>query len=119
MTEIILPFPPSELSPNRRLHWAQLAKAKKQYRQACWAVTKAKPIQPFNDGKLRLELVFYLPNRRSIDRDNLLARMKSGIDGMADALIVNDKRFDPITVSVADEVGGYVVVRIFDYQECL
>ena len=38
MLEFMLPWPPSELSPNGRLHWAKAYKHKKAYRQACWAV---------------------------------------------------------------------------------
>ena len=31
---IVLPWPPTGLSPNARTHWAQLAKLKRQYREA-------------------------------------------------------------------------------------
>ena len=40
MIEVVLGWPPSDLSPNARLHWAKLARAKKHYRQACLSVTK-------------------------------------------------------------------------------
>ena len=40
MIELVLGWPPSNLSPNARLHWAKLARAKKQYRQAGLSVTK-------------------------------------------------------------------------------
>ena len=40
MIEIVLGWPPSDLSPNARLHWAKLARAKKHYRQSCLSVTK-------------------------------------------------------------------------------
>lgn len=112
MTEIRLPWPPSELSPNSRLHWSQLARAKKIYRRNCWATTlEAKAAVP-EDGKLRVELIFHKPNRREMDRDNLLARMKSGLDGVADALKINDRRFDPIVIRVSDEIGGFVLMRM-------
>jgi crossover junction endodeoxyribonuclease RusA len=113
MTEFILPFPPSELSPNQRLHWSKVARVKRAYREACWAQTlEQKASVPGGDTKLALYLTFYKPNRREMDRDNLLARMKSGLDGVADALKINDKRFDPVVVSVSDDVGGFVRVRI-------
>lgn len=47
-----------------------------------------------------------------MDRDNLLARMKSGLDGLADGLGINDRIFDPVVVSVSDETGGYVQIKI-------
>ena len=40
MIEKVLGWPPSDLSPNKRLHWAKVALAKKHYRQACLSVTK-------------------------------------------------------------------------------
>lgn len=113
MIEIRLPWPPSELSPNSRLHWAQLARAKKIYRQACWAVAQATNADLGEEGYLRVELTFYRPDRRSYDHDNLLARLKSGLDGVADALKINDRRFNPLSVSVADDIGGFVMMRIY------
>ena len=41
-------------------------------------------------------MLFIPPDKRSYDRDNLVARMKSGIDGLADALRINDKRFNTV-----------------------
>ena len=120
MTEIKLPWPPTALSPNTHTHYMTLARAKKIYRQACWATTleqlqEAIRVEP--GQHLRLELEFYKPTKREMDRDNLLARMKSGIDGMADALKVNDRVFQPISISVAPEIGGFVMVRIFNTSE--
>ena len=102
----------ADLSPNARLHWAKLSKAKKLYRQACWAVTLEQKAFVEGDGPLRLELTFYKPTRRSMDRDNLLARMKSGLDGVCDALKIDDKRFATVVVRVADEIGGFVRIHI-------
>lgn len=120
MTEIKLPWPPTQLSPNSRLHWTNVARAKKIYRHACWVSTleQIKGSFPHKEGSnIRLELEFFKPTRRDMDRDNLLARMKSGIDGMSDALKVNDRVFQPISISVSDEIGGYVRVRIFNTGE--
>ena len=116
MTEIRLPWPPSELSPNSRLHWAALAKAKKIYRQACWAATLNARAAVSADGNLRAELIFYKPSRRHMDHDNLLSRMKAGLDGVADALKIDDRRFNPVSVRVADEIGGFVMMRIFEKE---
>lgn len=64
------------------------------------------------DGPLRLSIKFYRPTRRSYDRDNLLARMKSGLDGMCDAMKINDKRFSTLVIRVADEINNNVEVEI-------
>ena len=116
MIEIVLGWPPSDLSPNARLHWAKLARAKKQYRNAWFSVSKEqlKKIKTDNiPEKLVLEMTFIPPDRRSYDRDNLVARMKSGIDGLADALKINDKRFNTVISTMdSDYLGGFVRIRI-------
>lgn len=117
MTEIRLPWPPTVLSPNSRDHWSRLARAKKIYREACWAATLEQKAAVRPDARLRTELLFYRPTRREMDHDNLLARMKAGLDGVADALRINDRRFRPITVDVAEEIGGFVLLRLFDEEQ--
>ena len=58
-------------------------------------------------------MTFIPPDRRSYDRDNLVARMKSGIDGLADALKINDKRFNTVISTMdQDYLGGFVRIRI-------
>lgn len=62
---------------------------------------------------LHLTLEFVPPDRRSYDRDNLVARMKSGLDGLADAFKINDKQFTTLTARLdAGQIGGFVRVRI-------
>ena len=117
MIEVVLGWPPSDLSPNKRLHWAKVASAKKHYRQACLSVTKEqlKKYGKCNNlpERLVLEMTFIPPDRRSYDRDNLVARMKSGIDGLSDALRINDKRFNTVISTMAqDYFGGFVRIRI-------
>lgn len=109
-----VPWPPSYLSPNARAHWAVVYRIKSKYRDACWATVMAQSLPAIDpDGDYRLTMRFVPPDRRSYDRDNLVARMKSGIDGIADALLIDDKRFTELTASVsADSVGGFVEVRI-------
>ena len=118
MIEVVLGWPPSDLSPNKRLHWAKLATAKKQYRQKCNSVAKEqlkkfKKVTENIPERLVLEMTFIPPDRRSYDRDNLVARMKSGIDGLADALKINDKRFNTVISTMdQDYLGGFVRIRI-------
>lgn len=114
-TELQLPWPPSALSPNKRQHWTQLSKAKAAYRLECANETalRVRPDAVDSEPK-HIEFVFIPPDRRSYDVDNLLARMKAGIDGMADALGIDDKVFVKTTISVAASKGkpGAVMVEI-------
>lgn len=106
---IILPWPPASLSPNSRLHWAQLARAKKAYREACGWQAKAQGVTRIEADRLAVHFVFYPPTRRRIDLDNCVARMKAGIDALADVVGVDDSRW-VMSFEIADTVGGMVKV---------
>ena len=115
MMQFRLGWPDTTLSPNARQHWAALAKAKKSYRLRCWSdvlIQHQIERQPIPDGPLRVELVFHPRTRRSMDIDNLIARMKSGLDGLCEALGFDDRRFAVIAGRMAETTGGYVEVRI-------
>lgn len=111
MTELTLPWPPKELSPNARLHWAKLAKAKRCYREACAWTAQEQGAKRIAADSLHLTLTFYPPTRRAFDLDGLLSRMKSGLDGLADVLGVDDSRWS-LTIRKADEIGGFVRVEV-------
>lgn len=116
MITVELPWPPKELSPNYRGHWAPIARAKKSYRSAARLLTrsalaKASGYSQFEDVRLSYE--FYPPAARAYDRDNLAARMKPGTDGIADALNVNDRGFHFSPPQIREKVkGGMVRVTI-------
>jgi crossover junction endodeoxyribonuclease RusA len=60
-----------------------------------------------------LTITFVQPDKRARDRDNLLAALKPSLDGIADALEVNDSQFDPLIIR--REFGakpGHVVVEV-------
>lgn len=109
-----LPFPPSELSPNKRLHWGSIAKAKANFRAKCNLLTRDQHPEKAKYGQdFDLTMVFVPPDRRHYDRDNLIARMKSGLDGMCDALGIDDIQFMSVTASLSrDSLGGFVQVSL-------
>lgn len=110
--EVTLPWPPKECSPNARGHWSKKAKAAKAYRHACRTLALAARLAiPEGPGAVHLFLDFYPPDRRARDDDNLTAAFKSGRDGLADALKVDDKHF-VCHPYLKTEVGGMVKVRI-------
>ena len=108
---IVLPWPPTGLSPNARTHWAQLAKLKRQYREACAWTAKVQGEGPVLCERLHLTLTFVPPTSRSYDLDNALARMKSGLDGLADVLRVDDRHWS-LTIRKGDGIGGFVRVQV-------
>ena len=111
MMLLTLPWPPTALSPNARTHWSALARAKKSYRAACAWTAKEQGARPMVAQRLHLTITFVPPNRRAHDLDNCLARIKSGLDGLADVLGVDDKHWT-LTISKADTVGGMVKVLV-------
>ena len=106
-----LPWPPSALSPNARQHWSRLSRAKKAYRNICACMAKEQGAQRIEADRLHLTITFVPPNRRAHDLDNCLARMKSGLDGLADVLGVDDKHWS-LSIARADEIGGMVKVEV-------
>lgn len=115
MIEIELPWPDRKLSPNSRAHW----RAKSAYQQAAHRNGYALARNAISGLRLRFDptfpvvLVFCPPNNRRRDLDNLLASMKHYLDGIADALDVDDRRFRPVTADWGDvRAGGAVIVRL-------
>lgn len=112
MTTLTLAWPAKDLSPNSRCHWSRKSKAAKLARAAAWAVTKQQRAVAPADGPVALTLTFCAPDKRRRDTDNMLAAMKSSLDGIADALGVDDNRFQ-LTMRRGEVVkGGAVVVDL-------
>ncbi len=114
MMQVVLPWPPKELSPNARQHWARHFKAKKAYRTECYMQARIAGVTTQSLAgapKAHVSLTFYPPDRRARDADNMIAAMKSGLDGLADALGLDDRHFR-ITFDVAPTIGGMVKVQI-------
>ena len=100
MISIALPWPPTILSPNWTGKLAKKLRAKKRYRRVCRDLTFAQLTVPmrtelasYGDRNLHLGLRFFPPRRYHYDRDNLVARMKHGIDGACDAFGFDDRLF--------------------------
>lgn len=111
MKTVVFPWPPKELSPNASIHWAKKAKFKKSYRETCWALALEAKLECEKLGKIPIEITFYPPDRRHRDADNMVASIKSGLDGLADALKINDKHFLP-TFIFSEEVKGMIKVQL-------
>ena len=90
---LILPLPPSDLSPNVRLHHMQKAKAARQYRQDCsWCgfaeIFAWKMDEDWGSARVRMTETYRIAGRRKRDVRNLFAAFKAGEDGLVDAGIL-------------------------------
>lgn len=118
MISIELPWPPASLNPNRKNgeHWGLTHAAKTKYLVDCNALAlqamRAAAWVP-RAGVLALDITFVQPDKRRRDLDNMLASIKSGVDGLALALGVDDHHFEPLTLrrGFAGKPGK-VIVRV-------
>lgn len=110
---VILDWPPKELNPNKRLHWTKVAKAKRAYRAQGFiqTVNAMNHYQEKISDKPSVHIEFSPPDRRKRDWDNMLASMKAGLDGIADALGIDDNHFK-ISFEVIEARTGLVRVII-------
>ena len=104
-------WPYKELNPNSSAHLHVKAKKKAIYKTDCYWLTKMANI-PKSDYK-EMHIIFYKPNRRYMDLDNMLASMKSGLDGMCEALEIDDRCFKKITIEIAENIGGMVKIDLY------
>ncbi len=119
MTLIIrLPFPDKKLMPNKKngKHWTSTVASKDSQKTDAFLLTldaldiAGKQTWPEH---IPLSLMYLTPDKRHRDLDNLLAASKAIIDGMAQALGVDDKRFKPILVdSVLGPKEGALIAAV-------
>lgn len=108
---IELPFPPSELSGHNNGQWFNKSGIVAKHRKWAFTATKAaRPTVPAK-GDVRLHIHFHAPDNRG-DRTNYWNRCKPYIDGIAEALGINDRRFLPSKSFGANEPGGRVLISI-------
>jgi crossover junction endodeoxyribonuclease RusA len=115
MLTVTLPWPDRRLSPNARCHWAAKARVAQAAHLEAWALARERRNGPLPaEGPIRVALVFHPPTRARRDLDNFQAACKWALDGIAQALDVDDSRFRPVSDWGEPIRGGQVVVTIGD-----
>lgn len=119
MLQFEVEWPPKQLSPNARGHWSVKSRYARRYRAACHARAHnarlnalAAGVKLQADHQFSLSLVFCPPDRRKRDDDNLVAAFKSGRDGIADALGIDDSQFVTTFRIGEAKKGGAVLVEV-------
>lgn len=111
---LTLAWPSHKLSPNARSHWGRIAAVKQARMDAGWeTLAQARDAKLPPDAPLSVALIFCPPTARKYDLDNLEARMKALIDGVADVLHFNDNQIKRKGSSFGEIVkGGRVEVYL-------
>lgn len=91
---ITLPWPDRALWQNARVHWAVIRSATRSHKEracfeAVWAGAKHLQIT----GRPRLVWTIHPPDKRRRDLPNAIAALKPAIDGIQDALGIDDTHF--------------------------
>jgi crossover junction endodeoxyribonuclease RusA len=113
MISVTLPWPSRRLSQNgSHGHWSTKAKAVKAARSEAFYATRAVITIKPNWTAAQVALTFCPPDRRRRDLQNCIGSAKALVDGIADALGIDDSRFD-CSYRLSEPVkGGAVLVTI-------
>ena len=115
MIEIALPWPVG-LSPNRARRGPMSARTghEQEDRDKARILTLALGLHAtFPDGFIPVTLTSYFPYERHLDALSFHFSLKAQLDGVADALGLDDWRWWPVTLTRGEMVrGGRVVVRL-------
>ena len=96
---VTLPWPPRQVFPNYRNshHWRRSWRQVKGQRAAARALTLEQigrqEVPRDREGAWTVHLDIYPPDLRRRDEDGMEGACKSALDGIADALRVDDSRF--------------------------
>ena len=120
---IELNFPSAELFPNRAKgrHWSATYEHKTRERNEAYLLTKQaknKAKWEWNEKQIEIHLTFEMPDKRHRDIDNCLVASKRALDGVAEALGVDDKFFNPLCIfREQGEKPGKLIIEIWSYSK--
>lgn len=109
--DIFLPWPDKRLSPNARVHWSSLARAKKAAKRTAYYTTLEAGIGKIDADSLSVKYSFFPPDRRARDADNILSSCKAYQDGIAQAIGIDDSKFE-ITIAPRGPVERAGMVKV-------
>lgn len=90
MVQIVLPFPPSGLTPHAKGNWRKKAALTKSYRQLCSREAQLQGLRGMSAERVRAKITIHRPNLRR-DYQNCISCFKAGVDGIADVIGVDDR----------------------------
>lgn len=118
--QIILPWPPSSLSPNgSQGDYRGKAAAGRAYKVACAALLKEKgrAVHKLPEGSVvtRVVVTYCPPSRVSrYDFDNMGKRMKQGFDAIAEAIGVDDSAWRELVQKRGEKCRDGAVIIVIE-----
>lgn len=107
--KVSFPWPPACLSPNGRAHWGKKAKAAAKTRRDASIACQAAGVRALPWSAMHVQITFHPATKRAFDLDNAVARCKSLLDGVSDAVGIDDSLFT-IAPTKGDPVKGGVII---------
>jgi crossover junction endodeoxyribonuclease RusA len=105
MIAISLPWPDARLSPNGRGHWRVSHEAKQTAKANAFWIAKEAIGQAIARRPVHVAITFHPKSKRRQDDDNMLASNKAALDGVAQALGVDDSEWS-ISIKRGEPVKG-------------
>ena len=98
-------LPDQRLSPNARLHYMLLYKAKREAKEEAFVIAKkgGVPDKPYH--RVHITITYVSKDKRTRDMDNLMASTKPYIDGLVVAKVIEDDSVFNVSYSLYYEVG--------------
>lgn len=115
MIQVRLPWPARPLWPNAKAHWRARARALSKSKGDAYTLAHfgtGSLMRQAGPKRLMVTMEFMAPTKRRYDLDNALAACKGALDGIAQAMDVDDSCFR-FTLARGEPVkGGGVLVTI-------
>lgn len=98
-------LPDPDLNPNKRLHWSELSRAKREAKELAMVLVleQGRPSTPYDQAHITITWVAKDKRRRDID--NLFAAMKAYIDGLVHVGLIADDSAMHVTYTLRYERG--------------
>ena len=98
-------LPDRTLSPNARQHWSKSYKSKKEFKEEVFWLCHEQGIPPQPIDPAHITITWVSKDKRKRDIDNLFASMKSAIDGLVEARVIEDDSANHVTYTLSYEQG--------------
>lgn len=112
--KVVISWPERALWQNARVHWAERSRAVKSHRHEANVLARRAGLRKPPSDNPKITVTFHPPDRRKRDLQNMPATVKGALDGLADAMGVDDSTFRVTFPTEFGEVvkGGCVVLEV-------